>query len=257
MAASPAGTRRQRRGRRRGTVACRHRHAQLFIRAARALRVRAQCGAAVRGRGNGALSRASVRVGANRSAPRLSQLRPRAGGIARRPLERPSAAGAAAPLATGAARRSQPSHHRPPRTRRAHPAFPAWRRHARYPACGAGLSAYVGHRVIRITAIASGTSPTRVAGGRLRTARGVRRLVVRADELSASAVERNLIALLLTREYLLNRAAVIIEGAESTPSHLGSFLDQLAGPENLLGSSPSGQRAGRRSPRKNKTHARA
>jgi len=103
----------------------------------------------------------------------------------------------------------------------------------------------------------SGDDPAaaRAVAAQLCNACGVRPLVLRADELSASAEERNLIALLLTREYLLNRAAVIIEGAESTPSHLGSFLDQLAGPVILLGSPPSALRRACFSTVINKPHA--
>jgi len=67
---------------------------------------------------------------------------------------------------------------------------------------------------------------------------GLRPLILRADELPHAAVERNLLARLLTRECMLGGTALVIEAA-ADDAGVGHLLDQLAGPIILLGPSPA------------------
>src|SRR3569832_1159131 len=67
---------------------------------------------------------------------------------------------------------------------------------------------------------------------------GLRPLILRADELPHAAVERNLLARLLTRECMLGGTASVIEAA-GDDAGVGYLLDQLAGPIILLGPPPA------------------
>jgi hypothetical protein len=62
---------------------------------------------------------------------------------------------------------------------------------------------------------------------------------LRADDIPNIAEERNLLACLLTREWLLGRAVMIIEAAESSAPSLGALLDALAAPAVVLGGAPA------------------
>ena len=61
---------------------------------------------------------------------------------------------------------------------------------------------------------------------------------LRADDIPNGVQERDLLACLLTREWLLGRALMIIETAESSAPSLGALLDQLAAPAIVLGGAP-------------------
>ena len=71
---------------------------------------------------------------------------------------------------------------------------------------------------------------------------GLSPFLLRADDLPANAEERAFLACLLTREWLLGRAVMICEAAESSVPALGAFLDQLSGPAILIGRAPTAMR---------------
>ncbi len=68
---------------------------------------------------------------------------------------------------------------------------------------------------------------------------GLHDLTLRADDLPHSVEERSLLVRLLTRECLLTRGAVIIEGDTDSAPHLAPVLEQLACPVMLLGRPPA------------------
>jgi len=64
-------------------------------------------------------------------------------------------------------------------------------------------------------------------------------LVLRAQDIPPAAEERSLLARLLTREYLLSRAALLIDAAENPSPQLAAFMEQLDCPLMLLGERPT------------------
>ncbi len=65
-------------------------------------------------------------------------------------------------------------------------------------------------------------------------------LLLRADDIPIAAEERTLLARLLSREFLLSRAAVVIDAGDNPPSHLAAFMEQLMCPMMLQGTRPAG-----------------
>ena len=63
--------------------------------------------------------------------------------------------------------------------------------------------------------------------------------VLRCQDIPAAADERSQLARLLTREYLLARAALLIDATENPPPQLAAFMTQLECPLMLLGEHPS------------------
>jgi hypothetical protein len=68
---------------------------------------------------------------------------------------------------------------------------------------------------------------------------GLSSFTLRADDIPSSLDERALLARLLTREWLLGRAVMIVETAGDSAPLLGAFLDQLNGPVIVLGEAPA------------------
>lgn len=67
---------------------------------------------------------------------------------------------------------------------------------------------------------------------------GLNLLMLRTEDIPAAADERSLLARLLTREYLLSRAALLIDTSDSLPTHLVAFMELLDCPVMLLGQRP-------------------
>ncbi|MCP4042001.1 MAG: ATP-binding protein [Gammaproteobacteria bacterium] len=68
---------------------------------------------------------------------------------------------------------------------------------------------------------------------------GFQPLLMQAFDIPAAANERSLLARLLTREYLLSRTALLIDGLDNPPPHLRAFIEQLHCPLMLLGNRPA------------------
>ena len=66
----------------------------------------------------------------------------------------------------------------------------------------------------------------------------LRLLSLQASDIPVDAEERNLLARLLTREYMLNNSALLVEMTQQAPTQLNIFLEQLECPLILLGSQP-------------------
>jgi hypothetical protein len=71
------------------------------------------------------------------------------------------------------------------------------------------------------------------------TTLGLQALLLRAQDIDQSADERSHLARLLSREYLLSRAALLIDAGSTPPPHLSAFMEQLECPLIMLGDSPS------------------
>jgi hypothetical protein len=64
-------------------------------------------------------------------------------------------------------------------------------------------------------------------------------LVLPARDIPPAAEERSLLARLLTREYLLSRAALLIDAGDDPPAHLAAFVARTDCPLMLLGERPA------------------
>jgi hypothetical protein len=71
---------------------------------------------------------------------------------------------------------------------------------------------------------------------------GLSPFTLRADDIPGSVEERALLGSLLTREWLLGRAVMIVETGEDNAPLLGAFLDQLNSPVVVLGEVPTAMR---------------
>jgi hypothetical protein len=71
------------------------------------------------------------------------------------------------------------------------------------------------------------------------TTLGLQALLLRAQDIDQSADERRHLARLISREYLLSRAAILIDAGSNPPPHLSAFMEQLECPVTVLGDSPA------------------
>ena len=71
---------------------------------------------------------------------------------------------------------------------------------------------------------------------------GLHTVVLRAQDVAQAADERSHLARLLTREYLLSGAALLIDAGDAPPAQLAAFMERLECPLMLLGDRPKALR---------------